>query len=65
MKLYTAEVKVHWCKAIMAETETPLGVEVLPDVHDGKLRGFGSYAMMVLPCGCKGLYHREELRSEE
>lgn len=61
MKLYTTEAKRHWCKTIMAEKETPTGVEVLPDAVNGQLRGFGSYAMMVLPCGCKGIYHREEV----
>jgi hypothetical protein len=62
VKLNTTEEKVHWCKIIMAEVATPVGTEVEPEVLNGALRGFGSYAMMILPCGCKGLYHREELQ---
>lgn len=65
MKLNTTERKVHWCKIVMAEVATPVGAEVEPDVLNGALRGFGSYAMMILPCGCKGLYHREEVKREE
>lgn len=65
MKLITTESKVHYCKVVMAEVATPVDSEVEPDMSTGALRGFGSYAMMILPCGCKGIYHRSEVQQEK